>query len=75
MSNILRRFAAPLGDSVEATNAFWVYVRDPKNSKLFSGDFKLWWEQSDHWTDALRVKFVEDFGSEVAQLKGLKPLR
>ncbi|MEN5233186.1 hypothetical protein [Sphingobacterium faecium] len=72
VSNILRRFAAPLGDSVEATNAFWIYVRDPKNSKLFSEEFKLWWEQSDHWTDALRVKFVEDFGSEVAQLKGLK---
>ncbi|UZJ66356.1 hypothetical protein OKW96_10010 [Sphingobacterium sp. KU25419] len=72
VSNILRLFAAPLGDSVEATNAFWIYVRDPKNSKLFSEEFKLWWEQSDHWTDALRVKFVEDFGSEVAQLKGLK---
>ncbi|MEN5233182.1 hypothetical protein [Sphingobacterium faecium] len=72
VSKNYQRRVSQLGDSVEATNSFWIYVRDPKNSKLFSEEFKLWWEQSDHWTDALRVKFVEDFGSEVAQLKGLK---
>ncbi|UIR56365.1 hypothetical protein LZQ00_00720 [Sphingobacterium sp. SRCM116780] len=72
ISKILRRFAAPLGESVEATNTFWTYVRDPKNSKLFSEEFKLWWEKAENWTDTLRAKFVEDFGYDVARLERFK---
>ncbi|WP_454881427.1 hypothetical protein [Sphingobacterium detergens] len=66
---ILRKFAETLGDAIEATNTFWVYVRDPKNKELLTQGFIDLWENANIWTEALRTKFITDFSTEVVQLR------